>query len=113
MEVAAAAPAAAPPVRPRVWERQPPSAYQTVGFLEGAAETPALARRSHTRRRHYSTTNEAASGIGALRLPVSSVTQGRKCTSEIGCEELRDGDAVDVPGAAAPLRVQLYETHFG
>lgn len=106
----------APPLQPRVWEAFPPSTYQTVGFLENGTETrPLLARRSHTRRHrwHYSTTNDANSSISQLRLPVSSVAQNKKCTSEIGCEELYDGDTVTVPGSPTPMRVQLYEKHFG
>ena len=106
----------APPLQPRVWEPYPPSTYQTVGFLENGTETrPLLARKSHTRRHrwHYSTTNDANSSISQLRLPVSSVTQNKKCTSEIGCEELYDGDTVTVPGSPTPMRVQLYEKHFG
>lgn len=107
---------AAPPMRPRVWEPHPPTNYETVGFLEADGETrPLLARRSHNRRHrwHYSTTNDARSPISALRLPVVSVAQGQKCTSELGCEELYDGDTVTVPGSTSPLRVQLYEKHFG
>ena len=106
----------APPLQPRVWEPYPPSTYQTVGFLENGNEArPLLARRSHTRRHrwHYSTTNDANSSISQLRLPVSSVAQKKKCTSEIGCEELYDGDTVTVPGSSTPMRVQLYENHFG
>lgn len=108
------APPPAPPIQPRVWEPHPPISYETIGFLEGDGVTrPLLGRRSSTRRHrwHYSTTNDARSSIGALRLPVS--TQDRKCTAEIGCEELYSGDMVTIPGVDAPMRVQLYEKHFG
>ena len=105
----------APPMRPRPWVVSQEE-YETIGFLEGGGETrPLFGRRSHTRRYrwHYSTTNDSQSDISALKLPVSSVAQNRKCTSEIGCEELYDDDAVKVPGSVQEWRVRLYEKHFG
>lgn len=107
----------APPLRPRVWQPYPPSTYQTIGYLEGDGETrPLLGRRSHTRRHrwHYSSTNDPKSDINSLRLPVTStVDNNRKCTEDMGCMELFDGDNVTVPGVAAPMKVHLYEKHFG
>ena len=107
----------APPLRPRTWEPYPPPTYQTIGYLEGDGETrPLLGRRSHTRRHrwHYSSTNDPKSDINALRLPVTSVADnGRKCTEDMGCQELMDGDTVSLPGVTTPMRVHLYERHFG
>lgn len=107
----------APPLAPRMWEPYPPPTYQTIGYLEGNGETrPLLGRRSHTRRHrwHYSSTNDPKADINALRLPVSSVSDNnRKCTEEMGCDELMDGDTVTVPGLAEPMQVHLYKRHFG
>ena len=103
-----------PPIRPQTWQPYPPSTYTRIGYLEGETGTrPLLGRRSHTRRHrwHYSSTNDPNNDINALRLPV---TKGqRKCTEEMGCDELLDGDVVTLPGSTSPMTVRLYERHFG
>lgn len=105
-----------PPMKPDI--NYPPLKYELIGYLEsedGMGTRPLLGRRSHTRqhRWYYSSTNDSQSEISTLRLPVSSTSQQRKCTEEIGCEELYDGDVVTIPGISQPLRVRLYEKHFG
>ena len=103
-----------PPVPVAAWRPYPPTNYERVGFLVGAdGDTrPLYGRRSRTRRHRWHYTTTAQDPSAALPLPVTAA-DGRKCTEDMGCAELYDGNTVSVPGTPTPMRVQTYERHVG
>jgi len=88
----------APPVR-----HLPQGQYTQMGYLErGPNKTLLFGKPCPTQRRkwlYYSVVN-------GIKLPVES--HRRACTVSPGCDELANGDEVDVDGQ--PYKVRLYES---
>lgn len=91
-----------------------PGTYPQVGYLvpggvraeAGHQLLPLYGRESMTRRGRWYYYVIAAGGI---KVPV--VRAGRDCMTEIGCDELYDGDVVSAPDAglgSQPLTVRIY-----
>ena len=78
----------------------PPGVLPQVGYIRGSEEEQALlplyGAPSEVRRHrwHYYTIAPAAGGQ-SIKVPV--VNTGRDCMEEVGCDELADGDRVQVP----------------
>ena len=84
--------------------------YKQVGILtrDMGKETilPVMGRRLYTNNskwQYYTMTDKSNS----IRLPMSH--NGRSCTSEYGCDELKKGDVVYVEGYKDAFKVTIYE----
>ena len=93
--------------------RGPEQNYSQMGILtrENSSDDlilPLMGRRSSTGRdkyQYYTMTNSA--GNIHTKLPVS--TKGKSCTSELGCDEIFNGDVVFVEGYKDTFRATIYE----
>jgi hypothetical protein len=90
--------------------------YQQVGILTrsgnrgGEMILPLMGRRIMSGRdkwQYYTMTN---TGNLNTKLPVSS--NGKSCTSEYGCDNINNGDAVYVEGYNDTFRVTMYENNL-
>ncbi len=69
---------------------------------------PLMGRRSSTGRdKHQYYTMSNSSGNINTKLPVS--VKGRSCTSDLGCDEIFNGDSVYVEGYNDTFRATIYE----
>jgi hypothetical protein len=59
---------------------------------------------SGSNRWNYYTTSDK---FQAVKLPIN--IEGRKCTDDLGCDELRDGDMVTIPSYNGRFRVEIYD----
>ena len=101
--------------------RGPFQAYQQVGILskDEIADPdkipgnnnesnilPLFGRPTYTgsNRWNYYTTSDK---FQAVKLPIN--IEGRKCTDDLGCDELRDGDMVTIPSYNGRFRVEIYD----
>lgn len=55
-------------------------------------------------RWNYYTTSDK---FQSVKLPIN--IEGRKCTDDLGCDELRDGDMVTIPSYNGRFRVEIYD----
>ena len=88
---------------------------KTIEQLSGAVENsgddlilPLMGRRSSNGRdkyQYYTMTNNA--GNIHTKLPIS--VKGRSCTSDLGCDEIFNGDVVYVEGYKDTFRATIYE----
>jgi hypothetical protein len=98
-----------------------PRDYTILGYLKPVTVTlfklsdtfevyPLYGRASRTNahRWNYHTTTNRLSNV---RLPIQS-SDGRDCTTDMGCEELYDGHTVRIPGIPSMFQVHLYEKEF-
>jgi len=93
--------------------RGPETSYTQVGILtrENSHEDlilPLMGRKSATNRdkfQYYSMTNSA--GNINTKLPIS--VKGKSCTSDLGCDEIFNGDTVFVEGYKDTFRATIYE----
>ena len=93
--------------------RGPETSYTQVGILtrENSQEDlilPLMGRKSATNRdkfQYYSMTNSA--GNINTKLPIS--VKGKSCTSDLGCDEIFNGDTVFVEGYKDTFRATIYE----
>ena len=93
--------------------RGPEMQYTQLGILtrENSADDlilPLMGRRSATGRdkyQYYTMTNSA--GNINTKLPIS--VKGKSCTSDLGCDELFNGDTVYVEGYKDTFRATIYE----
>ena len=89
------------------------TSYTQVGILtrENSREDlilPLMGRKSATNRdkyQYYSMTNSA--GNINTKLPIS--VKGKSCTSDLGCDEIFNGDTVFVEGYKDTFRATIYE----
>ncbi len=91
-----------------------PGPIQQMGILTrstpgpgGPSILPLMGRRMITNRDRWQYYTVSDTNIN-LRLPVSK--GGRSCTSDIGCDEIYDGDTVYVEGYNAPFSATIYES---
>jgi len=59
---------------------------------------------SGSNRWNYYTTSDK---FQSVKLPIN--IEGRKCTDDLGCDELRDGDMVSIPSYNGRFRVEIYD----
>ncbi len=93
--------------------RGPETSYTQVGILtrENSREDlilPLMGRKSSTNRekfQYYSMTNSG--GNINTKLPIS--VKGKSCTSDLGCDEIFNGDTVFVEGYKDTFRATIYE----
>jgi hypothetical protein len=93
--------------------RGPETNYSQMGILtrENSSDDmilPLLGRRSSTGRdkhQYYTMSNNA--GNINTKLPVS--LKGRSCTSDLGCDEIFNGDSIYVEGYNDTFRATIYE----
>ena len=94
----------APPV-----QYNEPHAYRQVGFLKssnyGDKMFPIFAKPYHIRRDkwYYYTI------FDSIKLPI--YYRGRKCSSEHGCDELYDGEIVQLQGMKGDFTVSMYDNN--
>jgi len=85
------------------------SNYSQVGILtrngKGDLILPLMGRRASNGKKQYYTMSN--SGNINNKLPLS--VNGKSCTSELGCEEISDGDVVYVEGYNDTFRATIYE----
>ena len=87
--------------------------YNQMGILtreqgKDAMILPLMGRRSSTGRDKYQYyTMSNSSGNINTKLPVS--VKGRSCTSDLGCDEIFNGDSVYVEGYNDTFRATIYE----
>ena len=55
-------------------------------------------------RWNYYTTSDK---FQSVKLPIN--IEGRKCTDDLGCDELREGDMVTIPSYNGRFRVEIYD----
>ena len=90
-----------------------PREYAVVGYLHSTT-TPQVyplygrASRTNTDRWNYYTVTDRLSNI---RLPLQSF-DGRDCTADMGCDELHDGQHVNIPGVPGSFQVRVYNSDF-
>lgn len=93
--------------------RGPELNYNQMGILtreQGKDDMilPLMGRRSSTGRdKHQYYTMSNSSGNINTKLPVS--VKGRSCTSDLGCDEIFNGDSVYVEGYNDTFRATIYE----
>ncbi len=86
-----------------------PHEYRQIGYLKneqyGQKLFPIFAKPQHLRRDkwYYYTIYDN------IKVPIYS--QGRKCSSEYGCDSLMNGDVVHVESMNQPFMVSLYDNH--
>ena len=90
-----------------------PKEYTPVGYLQQLGDNnvyPLYGRASHTNvsRWNYHTVTDRLSNIP---LPIQSI-DGRDCTLDIGCNELYDGDQVQIKGLTGVFTVTMYHMDF-
>jgi hypothetical protein len=90
-----------------------PKEYTPVGYLQqpGADSIyPLYGRSSRTNvnRWNYHTVTDRLSNIP---LPIQSL-DGRDCTMDMGCNELYDGDVVQIKGVTGVFTVTMYPMDF-
>ena len=93
--------------------RGPELNYSQMGILTRENGTddmilPLMGRRSSTGRdkHQYYTMSNTAGNINT-KLPVS--LKGRSCTSDLGCDEIFNGDSIYVEGYNDTFRATIYE----
>jgi len=83
--------------------------YSQIGILTRSAKgdliLPLMGRRASNGKKQYYTMSN--SGNINNKLPLS--VNGKSCTSELGCEEISDGDVVYVEGYNDTFRATIYE----
>lgn len=101
--------------------RGPFQSYQQIGSLskENIIDTeklpgnnnetnilPLFGRPTYTgsNRWNYYTSSDK---FQSVKLPIN--IDGRKCTEDLGCNELRDGDMVSIPSYNGKFKVELYD----
>ena len=101
--------------------RGPFQAYQQVGILSkeeiadperipgnntDTSVLPLFGRPTYSgsNRWNYYTTSDK---FQAVKLPIN--IDKRKCTDDLGCDELRDGDMVTIPSYNGRFRVEIYD----
>lgn len=101
--------------------RGPFQSYQQIGTLskENIIDTeklpgnnnetnilPLFGRPTYTgsNRWNYYTSSDK---FQSVKLPIN--IDGRKCTEDLGCNELRDGDLVSIPSYNGKFKVELYD----
>jgi hypothetical protein len=101
--------------------RGPFQAYQQVGILskENIVDPdkipgnnnesnilPLFGRPTYTgsNRWNYYTTSDK---FQSVKLPIN--IEGRKCTDDLGCNELRDGDMISIPSYNGRFKVEIYD----
>ena len=89
--------------------------YTQIGILTRKSGTeqilPLMGRKSYSARdkyQYYTMTNSA--GNINTKLPVS--VNGRSCTSEMGCDEIHNGDNVYVEGFHDTFHATIYENRL-
>ncbi len=93
--------------------RGPELSFNQMGILtreQGKDDMilPLMGRRSSTGRdKHQYYTMSNSSGNINTKLPVS--VKGRSCTSDLGCDEIFNGDSVYVEGYNDTFRATIYE----
>lgn len=90
-----------------------PKEYTPVGYLQQTGSDsifPLYGRSSRTNvsRWNYHTVTDRLSNIP---LPIQSL-DGRDCTLDMGCNELYDGDMVQIKGVPGVFTVTLYPMDF-
>lgn len=90
-----------------------PKEYTPVGYLQQLGDNnvyPLYGRASRTNvsRWNYHTVTDRLSNIP---LPIQSI-DGRDCTLDIGCNELYDGDQVQIKGLTGVFTVTMYHMDF-
>lgn len=93
--------------------RGPETNFSQIGILtrENSSDDmilPLMGRRSSTGRdkhQYYTMSNNA--GNINTKLPVS--LKGRSCTSDLGCDEIFNGDSIYVEGYNETFRATIYE----
>lgn len=90
-----------------------PKEYTPVGYLQQLGDNnvyPLYGRASRTNvsRWNYHTVTDRLSNIP---LPIQSM-DGRDCTLDIGCNELYDGDQVQIKGLTGVFTVTMYHMDF-
>ena len=90
-----------------------PKEYTPVGYLQQTGSDsifPLYGRSSRTNvsRWNYHTVTDRLSNIP---LPIQSL-DGRDCTLDMGCNELYDGDTVQIKGVPGVFTVTLYPMDF-
>lgn len=93
--------------------RGPEQEYQQMGIIsrdDGSNNTilPLLGRKSNTGRdkyQYYTMTNNG--GNINTKLPLS--IKGKSCSSDLGCEEIYNGDNIYVEGYNDTFRATIYE----
>lgn len=101
--------------------RGPQQSYQQVGILykeniENPGQIPGNNNETNVLplfgRPTYSGSNRwnyytSSDKFQTVKLPIS--LDGRKCTDDLGCNELRDGDMVVIPSYNGRFRVEIYD----
>ncbi len=96
------------PYSPPLQYNQPHN-YRQIGYLKNENQSnkmfPIFAKPIHTRRDkwYYYTIYDN------IKLPIYS--NGRKCSSEHGCDSLMNGDQISLENMSEPYRVHLYDNH--
>lgn len=96
------------PYTPPLQYNQPHS-YRQVGYLKNESYNskmlPIFAKPIHTRRDkwYYYTI------FDNIKLPIYS--NGRKCSSEYGCDSLMNGEAISLENMNEPFTVHMYDNH--
>lgn len=91
-----------------------PAEYTVIGFLKSIVSINEVyplygrASRTNAHRWNYYTLTDRLSNI---RLPIKT-TDGRDCTVDMGCEELYDGNTVEIVGKSGPFQVHVYKLDF-
>lgn len=91
-----------------------PKEYTPVGYLQQLGDDnhvyPLYGRASRTNmsRWNYHTVTDRLSNIP---LPIQSM-DGRDCTLDMGCNELYDGDQVQIKGLTGVFTVTMYHMDF-
>ena len=96
------------PYSPPLQYNQPHN-YRQIGYLKNENQSnkmfPIFAKPIHTRRDkwYYYTIYDN------IKLPIYS--NGRKCSSEHGCDSLMNGDQISLENMSEPYSVHLYDNH--
>ena len=96
------------PYSPPLQYNQPHN-YRQIGYLKNENQStkmfPIFAKPIHTRRDkwYYYTIYDN------IKLPIYS--NGRKCSSEHGCDSLMNGDQIFLENMSEPYSVYLYDNH--
>jgi len=105
----------APPLKRETYGLQPistqgiPSDYKQYGILTRDTDElilPLMGRRSSRNKYQYYTMTNNAGNLNT-KLPVS--VKGRSCTSDIGCDEIYNGDVIYVEGYKDTFHATIYE----
>jgi hypothetical protein len=92
-----------------------PLEYKQIGILTKNEDEkhplilPLMSRRSTSGSNKYNYYSMSNNGNMNTKLPIK--TKGRTCTSEMGCDEVYDGDEVFIVGYKAKFRATIYENN--